>query len=361
MIKHSNFKRRWKDVKDDIIEGFNKIHANEKVVNGLYTEQVEQKLKTASKRKFAVLCRSGSHAITMSLLANVIGPGDKVLVPNYSCVAVLSSVMVTGCVPVFCEVDVYGSLDTSLLDKFKNKDIKAILASGLYGDVHDHDSVKSFCIENNVKYINDAAQSQFAEHKGTNSLELGDTVCMSFADNKCIPVAGTFGAMLTDNESVYKNMRHLRKNGKASREEGFSMAGYSSHPEEMFAVQILASWKNFDKWQKRKLQISKMYDEAFAGKIRTRPSPCYSKWNGHKYAILVNDKFTAYERLLSLGVETEKHYVDNFSKLKFTPTDRKTYPVTDMFIQKSLTLPNNPHMTNSEVDEVITKVIKSEY
>ena len=50
-----------------------------------------------------------------------------------------------------------------------------------------------------------------------------------------------------------------------------------------------------------------------------------------------------------------------FSKLKFTPTDRKTYPVTDMFIQKSLTLPNNPHMTNSEVDEVITKVIKSEY
>ena len=76
---------------------------------------------------------------------------------------------------------------------------------------------------------------------------------------------------------------------------------------------------------------------------------------------MVNDKFTAYERLLSLGVETEKHYVDNFSKLKFTPTDRKTYPVTDMFIQKSLTLPNNPHMTNSEVDEVITKVIKSEY
>ena len=56
MIKHSNFKRRWKDVKDDIIEGFNKIHAKEKVVNGLYTEQVEQKLKTASKRKFAVLC-----------------------------------------------------------------------------------------------------------------------------------------------------------------------------------------------------------------------------------------------------------------------------------------------------------------
>jgi len=333
------------------------IHSNEKVFNGVFTQQVEEKLKQVSQRKYAVLCRSGSQAITMSLIAHRIKPGDRVVVPNYSCVAVLSSVMVAGCEPVFCEVNRYGSLDADLLTNFTKHNIKAVLASGLYGDVHDHNSVKSFCDQNDVLYINDAAQSQFALYNGINSLELGDTVCMSFADNKSIPVAGTFGAMLTNNETVYHRMRHLRKNGKATREEQFTMPGYSSHPDEQFAVSILASWKHFEKWQRRKIEIGAMYDDAFAGKVNTRPSPPYSTWNGHKYAIMVKDKFKTHSELLTQGIETEKHYVDSFSSLDFTPASNNIFPMSEAFVQQSLTLPNNPHMTDQEVKKVIEQIL----
>ena len=359
MIKHSNFARRWLEVKDDIIAGLQQIHTNETVVNGVFTKQVEEKLKQVSKRKYAVLCRSGSEAITMSLLAHGIQPGDKVVIPNYSCVAVLSSVMVTGCQPVFCEVNQYGSLDADQLQSFTNHNIKAVLASGLYGDVHDHDKIKSFCDENDILYMNDAAQSQFALYNGINSLELGDTVSMSFADNKSIPVSGTFGAMLTDDQHVYHRMRHLRKNGKATREEKFEMPGYSSHPDEQFAVSILASWKHFEKWQRRKIEIGNMYDDAFAGKVRARPSPAYSTWNGHKYAIMVQDKHKTYDALLAQGIQTEKHYVDSFSKLDFTPVSNNNFPMSDAFVQQSLTLPNNPHMTDQEVEKVIAQVLFS--
>ena len=359
MIKHSNFARRWQEVKDDIIVGLNQIHSNEQVVNGVFTKEVEEKLKQVSKRKYAVLCRSGSEAITMSLIAHGIKPADRVVVPNYSCVAVLSSVMVAGCTPVFCEVNQYGSLDADQLQIFTDMDIKAVLASGLYGDVHDHSKIRTFCDQNNVLYINDAAQSQFALHNGVNSLKLGDTVCMSFADNKPIPVAGTFGAMLTDDDAVYHRMRHLRKNGKATREEQFTMPGYSSHPDEQFAVSILASWKHFEKWQRRRIEIGAVYDDAFAGKVNTRPSPTYSTWNGHKYAILVEDKFKTHNDLLAQGIQTEKHYVDNFSTLDFTPRYDKDFAMSDLFVQQSLTLPNNPHMTDQEIEKVIDQVLFS--
>lgn len=359
MIRHSNFNRRWQEIKDDIVVGLHEIHSNEKVVNGKFTQEVETKLKQVSKRKYALLCRSGSEAITMSLRAHGIDRGDKVIVPNYSCPAVLSSVMVAGCEPVFCEINQYGSLDANLLTTFTDRNIKAVLASGLYGDVHDHDTVKKFCDVNKIVYINDAAQSQFALYNGVNSLELGDTVCISFADNKSIPVAGTFGAMLTDDEKVYDQMRHLRKNGKATKEEKFIRPGYSSHPDEQFAVSILASWKHFEKWQKRKIEIGAMYDDAFAGKVSTRPSPPYSTWNGHKYSIMVEDKFKTHDELLAQGIETEKHYVDSFSKLDFTPDSNNNFSMSETFVQQSLTLPNNPHMTDQEVKKVIKQILFS--
>ena len=206
-------------------------------------------------------------------------------------------------------------------------------------------------------YINDAAQSQFALYEGTNSLELGDMVCMSFADNKAIPVVGTFGAVLTDDEILYEKVRVLRKNGKPTRLEDFEIAGFSSHPDEDKAVQILASWKHFEKWQQRKIQIGSMYDEAFKDKIAVRPSPGYSTWNGHKYAIMVDDKFSAHKQLLEAGVETEQHYVDNFAKLLWTPSSGQEYPMSDKFVQQSLTIPNNPYMTDSEVEQVIETVV----
>jgi len=359
MINTQNFHRRWQEIKNDVLEGLEQIHQNETVVNGYFTQQVEEKLKLLSGRKYAVLCRSGSHAISMSLRAYDLGSWDKVIIPNYSCPATLSSVNVIGCVPVFCEVNEFGSLDSDRLLTLANSDAKAVLATGLYGDVHDHAAVKEFCIQNKMIYVNDAAQSQFALYNGANSLTLGDVVCMSFADNKVIPTSGTFGAVLTDNQNIYEKLRVLRKNGKPGRLEDYEVAGFSSHPEEDKAVQILASMKHFEKWKNKRIAIGKIYDEFFKDKIVVRPSPSYSTWNGHKYSILVEDKFECYKKLKQQGIETEQHYVDSFVQLLWTPKEQQDedFSISNKFIQQSLTLPNNPHMTDEEIERVAKSVL----
>jgi len=358
MIKAHNTQRKWLQVKDFIIEGLDTIHKNEKIFNYHFTEQVEQKLKDASGRRYALLCASGSHAITMALIANDIGAGSKVIIPSYSCPATLSSVMVTGAEPVFCEVDQTGMMDSNKIIDCLDQRVDAVLATGLYGDVHDHDTIKDICRNHKLAYINDAAQSQFAKFKGTESLSLGDVVCMSFADNKPIPTAGTYGAMLTDDENLYKRLRSLRKNGKPTRLEPYSEAGFSSQPEEEKAVQILASWQHLGKWQARKHQISDYYTQSFKDKIRIRPRPSYSEWNAHKFSIMVDDKFEAYKTMLNAGVETEQHYADNFATLPWTPNSNDDFKITDQFVKQSLTIPNNPFMTDDEVEIVTKKVLQ---
>ena len=359
MIRTQNFQRRWQEIKEDVILGYEKLHSNEKVVNGIFVENVESKLKELSGRKFALLLHSGSHAISMAIKAHGIGSQDEVIIPNYSCQATLSSVAITGCTPVMCEINEYGMMDSDRLQECLTPNTKAVLATGLYGDVHDHLAIEDFCKKNNISYVNDAAQSQFALYNGRNSLELGDTVCMSFADNKVIPTAGTYGALLTDDQNIYDSVRCLRKNGKPSRLEKFVSAGYSSHPEEHKAVQILASMKHFRKWMNRRQEIGKIYDDAFEGKIEVRSSPTYSTWNGHKYAIMVDNKFRTYKRLLELGIETEQHYPDNFSRLDWVKSNLNDSSMSDKFVQQSLTIPNNPHMTDEEIHKVIDVVINN--
>lgn len=359
MIELENLSRRFHEVGDKYVSSLKQISDNEVVVNGPFVREVETRLTQMSGRKYVALVRSGSHAISIALLSHV-QKDKEVIVPNYSCPATLSSVVVAGFTPRFVEVNKYGSMDADRLAEKIDGNVGAVLATGLYGDVHDHDKIKKICDQHKIVYINDAAQSAWATYKGTNSLLLGDVVCISFADNKPIPTMGTFGAVFTDNEEKYNMIRALRKNGKPSRAEKYVCAGYSSHPEEDKAAQILAAMEHFEKWQSRKQAIADMYDEAFirAG-VEVRPRPEYSVTNNHKYAIAVQDKFETYKVLKAQGVETARHYVDNFAELEWTPNTDEKFPMTDRFIQTSLSLPINPHMTDKEVATVIDLVINN--
>ncbi len=357
MIYSQNHAKRFQAIRQDIHDGLDKIHSNEKVVNGYYVTEVEKQLRQLSNRKYALLVTSGSHAITIALEAHGLQHGDSVIVTNYSCPASLSSVMVGGYEPVFCEIDQHGNMDPRQLPSLMNPKVKGLVATGLYGDMHDHDAIKKFCDDNNIVYINDAAQSQFALCNGVDSLECGDTVATSFADNKPIPTIGTYGAIMTNDDKVYNMVRALRKNGKATHDEPYLMAGYSSHPEEDKALQIHATMPHFRKWIDRRVEIGNMYDEAFKGKIEVRQKPEYSTWNGHKYSIFVEDKLWSHAKLNQMGVQTERHYLDNFASLSWTPQTAQAFSVTDRFVKQSLTIPNNPHMTDEDVNFVIDCVL----
>lgn len=349
--------RRFAEVKDDYFDSLEQISKNEKTVNGVYVAKVEEKLKEYSNRKHVLLVRSGTQALTLSLLAKGVQLGDEVIVANYSCHASLSCVTVLGAVPVFCEINKYGSMDPQYLEGLLSNKTKALIATGLYGDVYDHDPIKEFCHKHNIFYINDSAQSYFATYKGVESMSLGDVTCISFAENKPLPSLGTFGAVMTDDSNLYTVLRQMRKNGKPSREELFASTGVSGNPEEDKAAQILASTKHIDRWQARRHKIVEYYDREFKTQgIPTRPRPEYSAWNTHKYAIFPEDKFVMHHAMLAEGVSSECHYTENFSLLPWLNKPKTNFKQTDFYVKQSLTIPLNPHMTDAEV-EIVTRTV----
>jgi len=359
MIHMENLARRFEDVREYYFDSLEQISKNENPVNGFYVKEVEQRLREISGRTHVAMVRSGSQAISIALMSHI-EPGAEVIIPAYSCAATLASVASAGFVPRFVDINQYGSIDAEQIESHITSRTQAVVATGLYGDVHDHEVVKQVCAENKITYVNDAAQSQFAKYKGIDSLRLGDVVAVSFADNKPLPTLGTFGAVFTDSDRHYERIKSLRANGKTSHTSDFVEAGYSSKPDEDKAAQILAAMRCFDKWQARRKQVAAIYDAEFikAGVV-IRPRPPYSQYNTHKYAIMVEDKFEAFEKLKSQGIETLRHYQDNFAKLPWTPNTDEQFPMTDKYIRQSLSLPINGHMTDSEIYEVIEKVVNN--
>ena len=99
MIKPFNLDRRFEEVKQDYFDSLAIISNNEKTNNGYFTSEVEKYLQKLSGKKHALLVRSGSQALHLSLLANNIGSGDEVIITGYSCMASLTYVLNTGVAP----------------------------------------------------------------------------------------------------------------------------------------------------------------------------------------------------------------------------------------------------------------------
>ena len=359
MIRAHNFARRFQEVKQEYFDSLESIHNNECVVNGYYTNLVEKRIQNLTGKKHAILLRSGAQSLRWALLAHGIKPNDEVIISNYSCPASLACVTLINAVPTLCEIDQYGQMDANHLDSIFSDKTKAVIATGLYGDCHDHENIQNFCTKHNLLYINDCAQSYFSKFNGIECATLGDVICMSFADNKQIPIPGTHGAIATDSDDVYYKVLNARKSGKAFRKTPIIGIGETGRPDEDKAAQILISWNHSSSWQSRRHKIGKYYKDYFTtNNIPFRQSPQFSTWNTHKFAVMCDDKFELQLKLLEHGVESEAHYPDNFTLVSYLNKPYKKMEWTDYYCKKSLSIPINAHMTDAEVEFVADTVKK---
>jgi len=348
MIRALNLDRRYNDTKEEYISYLDDIMERQVPCNGYYTSLVEDSLQNITGRKHALLTNTGSIALLLSLFVNKIGKGDEIITTNYSSPASLAYILVAGATPIFCDVDHTGNMIVDTLESLLTDNTKAIVGTGLYGDMYNHTVISSFAIKHSLVYINDAAQSMFSKWEGKDSLACGDIVAMSHAENKPLPALGQGGSILTDDTDTYNKLIYLRKNGKPYRKAPYSRFGVNGVIDDDKAASILVSLNKFSEWQKRRKDICDYYDSEFdsRGVSSRKHSP---EWNTHKYAILFPNKWEAEEEIKLLGVETETQYADCLGQ---------DMPGSMYMVNSSLTIPSNPYMTDVEVETVVKVVDK---
>ena len=165
--------------------------------------QFEEEFGRFMGAKYALGVTSGTAALHVALTALGVGPGDEVILPAWTWYSCYNTIVLTGALPVFAEVDESFTIDPADLATKITSRTKAIMAVHLYGCPADMDPIMEIARKHKVRVLEDAAQSVGGQYKGRRLGSIGDIGIFSFQISKVI-TAGEGGAVITSDPLLFE-------------------------------------------------------------------------------------------------------------------------------------------------------------
>jgi len=165
--------------------------------------------------KYAVAFNSATSALHAAVTAIGVKPGEEVIVPPYTFTSTATCVLMNNSIPVFADVqaDIF-CIDPRSIEKKISPLTKAIIPVHLFGHPAEMDEILSIAKKNNLRIIEDCAQSAGAKYKNKIVGSLGDCGIFSFQETKSIST-GEGGMLVTDDENIAYISRMVRNHGEA--------------------------------------------------------------------------------------------------------------------------------------------------
>lgn len=222
--------------------------------------------------RHAVATVNGTAALHLALLAAGVGPGDRVLVPDWTFAATANAVLHAGATPVFLDItEESWSLDPALVaEAIETYQPRAVIAVHVLGHAADMDAIQTAA--GAVPVIEDAAGAIGAQYKKRTVGSLGDAAIFSFNGNKTV-TAGGGGAIVTDREEWADRARSLSTQARAGAGYRYAEAGYNYRMPNINAALGLAQLERLDEMLAAKRAIAERYDAAFAARDDLSPMP----------------------------------------------------------------------------------------
>jgi len=184
-----------------------------------YADRVEDIFRERLGRKHAVLVNSGTAALSVTMAAADVGPGDEVLLPGYLWLACLGAIVRAGGVPRLVDIDDTFTMDPDDLERKINARTKAVLLVHMSGACGDIERIREICTRKGLLLIEDVAQANGASFRGKPLGSFGDLSMFSFQYNKNI-TSGEGGLVTADDDALFQRAWAYHDLGYGRNEEG---------------------------------------------------------------------------------------------------------------------------------------------
>ena len=153
--------------------------------------------------KYALGVTSGTAALHVAINALGVGPGDEVILPAETWHSDYNAIIMTGALPVFCEIDETFAMDPEDLKKKITPHTKVVIPSHLSGTVADIDKIMAIAREHNLKVLEDSAEAIGASYKGKRTGSIGNIGIYSFQTAKMM-TSGEGGCVITNDPALFE-------------------------------------------------------------------------------------------------------------------------------------------------------------
>jgi 3-amino-5-hydroxybenzoate synthase len=134
---------------------------------GNKTLEFEQDFAAYHEASYGIAVTNGTHALEVVLSALEVGPGDEVIIPDYTFVATASAVLFVGALPVMVDVrsDTY-CIDPELVEAAITPQTRAIIAVHMAGHPANMERLVQIAANHGLSLVEDCAQSHGSEWRG---------------------------------------------------------------------------------------------------------------------------------------------------------------------------------------------------
>ena len=350
---------------DGVEKAISTVLKHGQYVLGPEVAELEQKLAEFSGAKHCISCANGTDALLLVLMAEGIGPGDAVFVPDFTFVATAEVVVLAGATPVF--VDVYPdsfNMDIANLEaaigEAKRLGLKprAVIPVDLYGQPADYPSINQIAQAHDLLVLADAAQSFGASLDGKKVGTLADYTATSFYPSKPLGGYGDGGAIFTDNDHKAKLLLSLRCHGKAPDKPESEFIGLNSRLDAIQAAILLQKLRLFPGEIVARQAVADRYAERLSAVVQVPAltNGAASVWA--QYTIIVDRRDDFAKACREAGLPTAIHYL---SPIHALPSYRD-YPKapglhqTDWLSRRVISLPMHAYLAPEAQDQIIGTV-----
>ena len=189
---------------------------------GRFNEQFERQLGEYLGVRHVLTVNSGSSANLLALAAltspelgeRAVKPGDEIITAAANFPTTIAPIFQTGATPVFVDAELYTwNADISMLEKALSPKTKAVILAHSLGNPFDAATVKTFCEEHGLWFVEDACDALGATLGGKHVGTFGD-----FGTLSCYPAhhitMGEGGAVYTSSAKLAELARSFRDWGR---------------------------------------------------------------------------------------------------------------------------------------------------
>lgn len=325
------------------------------------TRLLEEKIKEYTGAKHCWIMPNGTLSLSCALAAVGVKAGDEVIVPDYTMAATPNSVHLLGAQAVFVDIDRTNlCMDLSLMKKAVTEKTKAVLLVSINGRCPDNIcEFVSFCRDNEIHLIEDAAQSLGSFYNGMHLGRFGEIGSFSFSAPKII-TTGQGGALITDDDELSEKIKRLRDFGRETGgSDHYLTMGWNLKFSDFQAVIGIEQMKKLPVRVMRKKEMGKLYRDFLSGiegvDLIDTDLDNTPPWF---FDVLCVDRKGLIDYLKEHGIGSREFYPPLHSEPVYNY--EASFPVTEEVSAKGLWLPSSIIVTDEQI-KYICGVIREFY
>jgi perosamine synthetase len=316
-------------------------------------------------RTHALPVSNCTAALHLAFSALGVGPGDEVVVADYTFPATGHAVVYAGGRPVFADVRPdTGTVDPAAVEAAITDRTVGVVAVDVFGQCADYTELQTITDAHGLWLVEDAACSSGATYKGSPAGSFGDAACFSFHGRKGI-TAGEGGALTTDRDDIAAKARKTHAFGiesaltRADRTDlpipEFDEIGFNYKLSDIAAAIMLVQLERLPELLKARQTVAEAYGELLADlDLVTLPVTAADRthsWQGYVLTLDPSvDRGAVARNLRGNGVQS--NFGTYASHLQPVYGATESCPISADLFRRQLAVPMHANLTEDDVERV---------